>query len=110
MNVGGTGVIAAVAYGGEPGGYGGAASRTNSGDGLTVAGLNGARGRWGWWRLWLAAGVLVVPWGLFAVAVIPEPTTGHRDGSFVVISLIYALILTPLGLCVLWPDRHHPRS
>ncbi len=51
------------------------------------------------WNVLLAAGgFFVVPWGL-VIAALCAP---DHDVSFVVISLIYALVLTPLGIVVLW--------
>jgi hypothetical protein len=53
--------------------------------------------------LFLGVATFVVPWGLFIVALLSGPVTGDHDTSFVVITLVYALVMTPAALCVLWP-------
>jgi hypothetical protein len=76
------------------------------GDTVTAAGPGRARRSRTGLILFLAGMTVVVPWGLFILALIPDPTTGHRDTSFVVISLIYALIMTPVAVCILWAVKH----
>jgi hypothetical protein len=46
----------------------------------------------------------LVPWALFTVALlVPD-----HDTVFVVVSLIYGLITTAVGVCVLWAGKHDP--
>ena len=80
--------------------------RCSYGAKVTAAGWRGARGSRDGQMLFGGIATLVVAWGLFVLALIPDPTTGHRDTSFVVISLIYALISTPVAVCILWPATH----
>jgi len=49
---------------------------------------------------------ILVSWALFTVALLSGPVAGDHDTSFVVISLIYALITTPVGICILWAGKH----
>jgi len=80
--------------------------RRSYGDMVTGAGPGGARGSRLGLRLLLAGTTLVVSWGLFIVALVSGSVTGDRDTSFVVITLIYALLMTPAAVCLLWPDQH----
>jgi hypothetical protein len=50
------------------------------------------------WVLLTVAGFFVVPWGLFITAL----CTPVHDGTFVAVSLILALMLTPMGVMVLF--------
>ena len=45
---------------------------------------------------------ILVPWALFTVALLLR----DHDTVFVAISLIYGLITTPVGICVLWAAKH----
>jgi hypothetical protein len=71
-----------------------------------MAGLGNARGPRDGVMLFLGGASIVVPWGLFALALASGSGGTHRDNSFVFISLIYALISTPVAACILWAGSH----
>jgi hypothetical protein len=49
--------------------------------------------------------MILVPWALFTVALLSGRVTGDHDPVFVVVSLIYGLITTPVGICALWAAK-----
>jgi len=57
--------------------------------------------------LFMAGATLVVSWGLFVLALVTPSVTGDHDSSFVVITLIYALVTTPVAVCMAWPSADY---